>query len=155
MYSEAELASMSQIGFRYRGNKWQFLGTYDPQGLVQAAYIRSVSSRVRLGTELQYIVPRRDYEVRRSRTRVLHAHAHTHTLLSRSCQRVSRTVQLRAGAEFSLKQGKLAFSISSSGVVTSMLEEKVNPNFTLGISAELDHKRESSRFGVSVNIANQ
>eukprot|EP00160_Parvularia_atlantis_P018052 Unigene6480_Nuclearia_a/m.19950 Unigene6480_Nuclearia_a/g.19950 ORF Unigene6480_Nuclearia_a/g.19950 Unigene6480_Nuclearia_a/m.19950 type:complete len:301 (-) Unigene6480_Nuclearia_a:27-929(-) len=56
------------------------------------------------------------------------------------------------GTKFDLRAATLRAQLDSTGKVAVVLEEKVNPAFSVLLSGELDHWKSTSRFGVGFNF---
>lgn len=64
----------------------------------------------------------------------------------------TRDSHLTIGYRFDLKSAVVVGHVDSTGRVAATLEERINPAFTLTLSGELDHSKESYNFGFGVNI---
>lgn len=59
---------------------------------------------------------------------------------------------MNVGAEFALKKGKVNVGLTNTGVLSAMVEEKVNPAVTMQLAAELDHARGDYKFGFGMSM---
>lgn len=64
----------------------------------------------------------------------------------------SRESTVNAGYKFDLTNASITGRIDSSGKVTAVLEERINPAVALTLCGELDHAKDTQAFGIGVNI---
>jgi mitochondrial import receptor subunit TOM40 len=57
-------------------------------------------------------------------------------------------------AKFEYRQSTIRAQLDSTGKIGLLMEEKLFPGFSLLLSGEIDHVKNSSRFGVGLNMEN-
>lgn len=113
------------VAARYATNQW--VASLNVQQLVafQASYFHRVSEKVELGTELQMLMVG-----------------------------PRRDAVATVSAKFDYRQALIRTQIDTMGKVGLVYEERLFPGFSLLLAGELDHMRNTSRFGFGINLEN-
>lgn len=64
----------------------------------------------------------------------------------------TRDSQVTLGYKFNLSRASVIGNVDSTGKVVAILEERINPAFTLSLCGELNHVNNTQSFGIGVNI---
>ena len=56
------------------------------------------------------------------------------------------------GGEFNLKQSKISSVVDGGGGIKTVMETKLSPGATLVFSGEVDHMKDTYKFGYGLNI---
>lgn len=113
------------VGARYATSNWSAAINLQQMVALQATYFQKVSEHVELGSELQML------------------------LIG-----AKRDAIASMAAKFDYRQAIIRTQIDSTAKVSLVYEERLFPGFSLILSGELDHIRNSSRFGFGINLEN-
>ena len=64
----------------------------------------------------------------------------------------SRTANVTVGAKYDLRVATLRAQIDTAGRMAAVVEHRLQPNFAVLLSGELDHVSGQSRFGVGLSL---
>ncbi|KAI0243691.1 translocase of outer mitochondrial membrane [Massospora cicadina] len=148
-------------------------------GILAASYLQSITKNLALGSEVAVQRPSPEMEDSAMSYVIKYAtpqstfvaQLHDKSVLEASYfRKVSDTAEFAAnlqavaapgnrdaictlGAKFEFKQATMRTQIDTTGRVATLLEERIVPPLTLLLSADLDHFKGQSRFGLGVRIS--
>lgn len=113
------------VAARYATSQWVAAVNVQQLVALQASYFHKVNEHVELGTELQMLM----FGPRKDSVATM-------------------------GAKFDYRQALIRTQIDSLGKVGLVYEVRLFPGFAMILSGELDHVRNTSRFGFGINLEN-
>ncbi|KAG6527440.1 hypothetical protein ZIOFF_009542 [Zingiber officinale] len=165
--------SQGMFQFDYKGKDYRSLFQLGNNAFYGANYIQSVSPNLSLGGEIFWIGHQRKSGIgfaARYNTDKMVATAQVATtgIVGLSyVQKISEKVSLASdfmynqmsrdvtstfGYDYILRQCRLRGKIDTNGVVSALLEERLNMGVTLLLSAEIDHAKKDNKFGFGLTV---